>query len=58
MERHRRWRDEAAKAGCVVARLAVAFEAGRDGIWLVRWSRPALAHVPAQQRAAVMLRPV
>jgi transposase len=33
----RRWRDEAAKAGKTIARLAVAFEAGRDGFWLARW---------------------
>jgi transposase len=34
-----RWRDEAAKAGRRVTRLAVAFEAGRDGFWLARWLR-------------------
>src|SRR6478672_6785920 len=34
-----RWRDEAAKAGCTITRLAVAFEAGRDGFWLARWLR-------------------
>ena len=34
-----RWRDEAAKAGKTIARLAVAFEAGRDGFWLARWLR-------------------
>ncbi len=34
-----RWRDEAAKAGCTITRLAVAFEAGRDGFWLARWPR-------------------
>src|SRR3712207_1589680 len=33
------WRDEAAKAGRRVARIAVAFEAGRDGFWLARWLR-------------------
>ena len=27
----RRWRDEAARAGRAVRRIAVAFEAGRDG---------------------------
>lgn len=32
-----RWREEAAKAGCQVTRIAVAFEAGRDGFWLARW---------------------
>ena len=35
----RRWQDEAAKAGKAIARIAVAFEAGRDGFWLARWLR-------------------
>jgi transposase len=34
-----RWRDEAIKAGRSIKRLAVAFEAGRDGFWLARWLR-------------------
>jgi transposase len=34
-----RWRDEAARAGRTVTRIAVAFEAGRDGFWLARWLR-------------------
>jgi len=34
-----RWRDEAGKAGCTITRIAVAFEAGRDGFWLARWLR-------------------
>jgi transposase len=33
----RRWSDEATKAGRVIARTVVAFEAGRDGFWLARW---------------------
>src|SRR6201990_1336545 len=32
-----RWREEAEKAGCRIERIAVAFEAGRDGFWLARW---------------------
>src|SRR6202051_1603862 len=28
-----RWRDEAVKAGRAISRIAVAFEAGRDGFW-------------------------
>jgi len=42
-----RWRDEAAAAGRTVTRIAVAFEAGRDGFWLARWLRAqgAEAHV-------------
>jgi transposase len=35
----RRWRNEAARAGRTVRRIAVAFEAGRDGFWLARWLR-------------------
>jgi transposase len=35
----RRWQDEAAKAGRSIERVAVAFEAGRDGFWLARWLR-------------------
>ena len=34
-----RWRDEAVKAGRAISRIAVAFEAGRDGFWLARWLR-------------------
>ena len=34
-----RWRDEATKAGRKIERIAVAFEAGRDGFWLARWLR-------------------
>jgi transposase len=34
-----RWRDEGTKAGQTVTRIAVAFEAGRDGFWLARWLR-------------------
>jgi transposase len=32
-----RWRDEATRSGRTVTRIAVAFEAGRDGFWLARW---------------------
>src|SRR3712207_1504502 len=34
-----RWRGEAARAGRSITRIAVAFEAGRDGFWLARWLR-------------------
>ena len=34
-----RWRDEAAAAGYTIARICVAYEAGRDGFWLARWLR-------------------
>jgi transposase len=34
-----RWRDEAEKVGHKITRIAVAFEAGRDGFWLARWLR-------------------
>src|SRR5881409_3230707 len=34
-----RWREEAKKAGHRIERIALAFEAGRDGFWLARWLR-------------------
>ena len=34
-----RWRDEAIRAGRAIDRIVVAFEAGRDGLWLARWLR-------------------
>src|ERR1700731_2721076 len=34
-----RWRDEAVKAGRKITRIALAFEARRDGFWLARWLR-------------------
>src|SRR4051812_25389112 len=33
------WRAEAGQAGREITRIAVAFEAGRDGFWLARWLR-------------------
>src|ERR1700738_1872468 len=34
-----RWRMETEKAVRKIERIAVAFEAGRDGFWLARWLR-------------------
>jgi transposase len=34
-----RWCDEATRAGRRITRIAVAYEAGRDGFWLARWLR-------------------
>lgn len=34
-----RWRRETGQAGRNIKRIVVAFEAGRDGFWLVRWLR-------------------
>ena len=34
-----RWRDEVIRAGRKITRIALAFEAGRDGFWLARWLR-------------------
>lgn len=34
-----RWRDEAVGKGHEIRRIAVAYEAGRDGFWLARWLR-------------------
>src|SRR6266478_2599391 len=44
-----RWRDEAVRAGSHITRVALAFEAGRDGFWLARWlrARGVEAHVPS-----------
>jgi transposase len=32
-----RWRDEAVRASKEMTRIALAFEASRDGFWLARW---------------------
>lgn len=50
-----RWREEAAKAGHPIKRIAVAFEAGRDGFWLARWlgARDIEAHVIHASSVAV-----
>jgi transposase len=34
-----RWRGAAIKVGRPITRIALAFEAGRDGFWLARWLR-------------------
>lgn len=33
------WREKAEQAGRTIARIVIAFEAGRDGFWLARWLR-------------------
>src|SRR5262249_10710958 len=33
------WRKEATQAGRTIKRIAVAYEAGRDGFWLALWLR-------------------
>src|SRR5580700_6729318 len=50
-----RWREEAQKAGRGIERIAVAFEAGRDGFWLARWlrARDIEAHVIHASSVAV-----
>ena len=50
-----RWRDEAIKAGRNITRVALAFEAGRDGFWLARWlaARGVEAHVIHPSSVAV-----
>jgi len=42
-----RWRSEAMRAGRPINRIALAYEAGRDGFWLARWliARGIEAHV-------------
>ncbi len=50
-----RWRGEAVKAGRPITRIAVAYEAGRDGFWLARWleSRSIETHVIHSTSVAV-----
>src|SRR5882762_1846842 len=44
-----RWRDEAVAAGRPIARICVAYEAGRDGFWLARWLREIGEHTSELQ---------
>jgi transposase len=50
-----RLRDEAVRSGHKISRIAVAFEAGRDGFWLARWlkARGIEAHVIHASSVAV-----
>ena len=50
-----RWRDEAVRAGKKITRIALAFEAGRDGFWLARWlnTRGVEAHFTHPSSVAV-----
>src|ERR1700736_839588 len=50
-----RWRDEAVRAGKKITRIALAFEAGRDGFWLARGlsARGGEAHVIDPSSVAV-----
>src|ERR1700738_2334012 len=50
-----RGRDEAVRAGKKITRIALAFEAGRDGFWLARWlsERGVEAHVIHASSVAV-----
>ncbi len=52
-----RWRDEAVKAGRRIARVCIAYAAGRDGFWLARWLRARdiechVIHPPGIRRAS------
>ena len=51
-----RWRDEAVKAGKMIERIALAFEAGRDGFWLAWWPQ-ARGHCHIWQEKALATRP-
>ena len=53
-----RWQAEAVRAGRTITRIAVAFEAGRDGFWLARWlaARGIVAHVIHASSVAVSRR--
>jgi len=53
-----RWRSEAVRAGRPISRVALAYEAGRDGFWLARWliARGIEAHVIHSASVAVHVR--
>src|ERR1700745_1067386 len=50
-----RWRDGGGQGGRTITRIALAFEAGRDGFWLARWlaARGVEAHVIHASSVAV-----
>src|SRR6478752_1747587 len=50
-----RWRNEAVRVGRPISRIALAYEAGRDGFWLARWliARGIEAHVIHSASVAV-----
>ena len=50
-----RWTNEAMRAGRPIGRIALAYEAGRDGFWLARWliARGIEAHVIHSASVAV-----
>src|SRR6202171_89975 len=50
-----RWRNEAVRAGRPISRIALPYEAGRDGFWLARWliARGIEAHVIHSASVAV-----
>jgi transposase len=48
-----RWREEAEKAGSRIERIAVAFEAGRDGFLLARWLKARSIEVHVIHAASV-----
>jgi len=52
-----RWREEAKKSGHRIERIAVAFEAGRDGFWLARWlrARDIEAHIIHEMAVSIAL---
>src|SRR5438105_3713969 len=47
-----RWQDEAVRAGRTITRIAVAFEAGRDGFWLAHVIHPSSVAVSREHRRA------
>src|SRR5260221_9770506 len=53
-----RWRAEATEHGRTITRIAVAFEAGRDGFWLARWLRSTAALITTCRTSYAGLRPI
>src|SRR5437588_1427331 len=47
-----RWQEEAVRAGRTITRIAVAFEAGRDGFWLAHVIHPSSVAVSREHRRA------
>jgi hypothetical protein len=48
-----RWQDEAVRAGRTITRIALAFEAGRDGFWLARWLEVIAAKLTAVRKGKI-----
>ncbi len=48
-----RWKAEAMKTGQTIGRIALAYEAGRDGFWLARWLAWCMCGRPLERKGFV-----